>query len=827
MRLPNAIDVLVQDVRYAWRSIARTPGLTIMVVATLALGVGVNTAMFGFLDRIFLRPPGGIGEPSDLRRLWITSYRRGEAQTYQSVSYPSYLALKEVAGGSAELALFGTDNTLRIGRDRGGPPVHAVYATSNYFDVVGVRPARGRVFRAGEDVMGAGANVAIVSHVFWQTRLGGDPNIVGKTVTLGLTPYTVIGVLPNGFVGLDVQAGDIWIPLGAFPGRARQGVPWYKSQTTYGNRVVMRARPGFGDNAFSARGTVALQRVELELRPQSTTKLLLGTGSIIEARGPGELSRETTIATRVAGVALIVLLIACANVVNLLLARAVHRRREIAVRLALGISRSRLVRLLTTESVLLAMLAGAAAILAAWWGGGLLRALLLPDIEWIDSGLDGRVVAFALALALVAGLVAGLIPAIQASNPQLATTLKSGAREGSVQRSRLRDGLVILQAAFSLVLVVGAALFVRTLQNVKGIDIGFDVQRTLMADVDFEESEQPASTVIAAAMRDIAARLENQPGIERVSRSSISPMRGYGVQMYYTGSDSLGSVSSDIGPLFSAVSPGFFAATGLRVLRGRIFAGSEYGTQSDEVVLNAAAARALYPDRDPLGQCVRFQKRDNPCHTVVGIVENTNTMELIEVKKGYFYVPLGSSAATNWPGDGIVLRVRPDALAAVRLRLEREIKREFALGYPNIVSLDATLESEYRPYRLGATMFTAFGALALLVALVGIYSTISYTVGQRTHEFGVRIALGARLRDVVDQVMGEGLRVVAVGVIVGILLSLAAGRMVRALLFGVESSDPAAMVLGACTMLLVAVAATVRPAWRAGRVDPITALRAE
>lgn len=823
-----SLDVLRQDARYAWRSLRRTPGFVAMVVVTLALGLGVNAAMFSFLDRMFLRAPAGVSDPSALRRLWITRDRGTESFTYQGLNYPSYVALKAAAAGTAELALFNTDNGLRIGRNRDGPPVHAVYATSNYFDVLKVRPALGRFFAADEDVMGSGVDVAVVSHVFWRTRLGGDSSILGQTLMLGRTPYIVIGVVPPAFVGLDVQAGDVWIPLAAFPGRARQGKPWYQSPTTYGSRVVMRVRPDFDAGAFAARATVTMRRVEADLRgADADTSVSLATGSIIEARGPGKLAQETVIATRLGGVAVIVLLIACANVVNLLLARAVQRRREIAVRLALGLSRSRLVRLLTTETLLLALLAAGVAILTAWWGGNVLRSLLMPDIEWIDSALDGRVAVFALGVAVLAGLVAGVIPALQASNPRLGDALKSGVREGGAAGSRLRSALVVAQAAFSVVLLVGASLFVRTLQNVRGIDIGFDIERTVMAELQFEDGEEPPDVVVSAAMRDIAGRLERRPGVEHVGRAHLSPMRGYAVRPYFTGSDSVSFVSSDFGPLFSAVSGGFFAASGLRLLRGHTFSGGEYGSAGNEVMLNEAAARQFYPGGEPLGRCIRFGKRDNPCHTVVGVVENTHSRAVIDVKMGQFYVPLGSHAAEFSHGTAIVLRVRPEAMPSVRTEIQRELRRAFPLAHPFVISMSENLERDYRPWRLGATLFTAFGLLALLVALVGIYSTVSYTVGQRTHEFGVRIALGARMRDVVNHVLAEGLRVVAIGVAAGILLAMAAGRLVRSLLFGVEASDLSAMLLASCTLLLVAAAAALIPAWRAARVDPVTALRAD
>jgi putative ABC transport system permease protein len=823
----GAFDVLRQDLRFAWRAIVRSPAVTIMVVATLALGVGANAAMFSFLDRIFLRPPDGVKEPDGLRRLWITTSRTGRTQTYQSLNYPSYAALRDEFAGSADLALFVTDNTMRIGRDRASPPVHVVYPTSNYFGVLGVRPAAGRFFDASEDRMGAGANVAVVSHAFWQQRLGGDSGVIGTTVALGRTPYTIIGVMNPSFSGLDIQEADLWIPLGAFPGSERQGKQWFERTTTYGARGVMRVGPGFDDDAFAARASVTVHRVFRELSAVPYDRISLATGSIIEARGPGEEQQETVIATRLAGVALIVLLITCANVVNLLLARAVHRRREIAVRLALGVSRLRLIRLLTTETLLVAVFAAGAALLLAWWGGGMLRSLLLPDIEWVDSALDGRVLAFTITLALVAGFVAGIVPALQASNPQLTSALKSGSREAGPQSWRLRSALVVVQAAFSVVLLVGAALFVRTFQNVRGIDIGYDIDRTLSTELRFESGEAPAEAVIAAAITDLGLRMSARPGVEAVGRAAQTPMRGYGVQWFSTGYDSIGTVSSDIGPIFSAVSPGFFEASGLQLLRGRNFTGGELGPAENEVVINAVAARALYPGRDPLGQCIRFRITTNPCHTIVGIVENTNTMALIEGKKGYLYVPLGSQAATDWEASSLVVRVQAGALPRVKMELERELRTQFPLGYPTIWSMEETLATEYHPWRVGATLFTAFGVLALLVAVVGIYSTVSYAVGHRTHEFGVRIALGARIRDVLNQVLGEGLRIVAIGVAVGIALAMIAGRLVRALLFGVESSDPSAMLLAACALMLTAALAALVPAWRAARVDPVTALRAD
>ena len=819
-------DQLSQDVRYAWRGVVRTPALSMMIVVTLALGVGVNAAMFSFLDRIYLRPPAGVAESDNIRRLWINRFRN-QLLTHDAMNHASFAALRAVAPDSA-LAMYITEDGMHIGREKGSPPVHGVFASANYFGILGVTTAMGRFYGPDEDIPGSGANVVVVSHDFWESRLSGAPDIIGKPLTLGKTTYTIIGVMQRGFTGTEIQAADVWFPLGAFPGKQWDGTPWFRTSSTWGARTLMRVPLGFADGGFEEQGTEVLRRVEKEMRGErADDRISLSLGPIIAARGPGELSQETKIATRVAGVAVIVLLIAGGNVINLLLARAMRRRREIAIRLALGVSRFRLMRLLTAEALVLALLAGVAALLTAVWTGTLLRSLLLPNIEWSDSPFDARVLAFTMTLALVAGLVAGIIPALQNSRPELGNALKEGARD-SGGRSPLRTGLVMMQAALSVVLLVGASLFVRSLGNVSAIDIGYDVDRTLAVEVQFEDGEAPAAPVRAAAMRELGQRLATRPGVEAVGQAGQSPMRGYGVQQFILdGEVKPRPFSSDVGPLFAAVDAGYFAASGLDLLRGRLFTSASTGAKVNEVVINDVTAATLFPGVDPLGRCVRFTKVENPCHVVVGVVESSNAMDLIERKKGHFYVPFGSHAGAGWDGTALVVRVRPDAVNAVKAEAQRGLTQAFPLGYPNVLPLRETLEPEYRPWKLGATLFTAFAMLALVVALVGIYSTVAYSVRQRMHEFGVRVALGASLRDVLSQVLGEGMRVVGAGVAVGIVLALAAGKLVRSLLFGVETTDLSAMLLAGCTLLVVAALAALAPAWRAARVDPVTALRSD
>ncbi len=820
----GSLDVLRQDATYAWRSIVRRPGFTITVVVTLALGIGLNAAMFSFLDRILFRTPPGVEDPATLRRIWMsTSGRADGPYAREHMAYPVYSAMLEAAGSSADIALFTADNAMSLGRDRSGPPVHGVFATSNYFRVLGVRPALGRFYTADEDLLGAGSNVVVLSYSFWRSRFRADSAILNQLITLGPQRYTVIGVAQPQFVGLDVQAADVWIPLGAIPTTARER-RWWETFNSFGARTVLRAKPAFSDAAFGARATPLALAAESRLPYWGEdSTMVMSTGSIIEARGPGRLDQDIVIATRLAIVAILVLLIACANVVNLLLARAVHRRREIAVRLALGVSRSRLVRLLTTETLLLALAAGAAATLTAQWGGELLRALLLPNIEWIDSPLDLRVGVFTIAAAVATGLVAGIIPAIQASNPGLTAALKAGAREAGKPGTPLRSALVVVQAAFSVVLLVGAALFVRSLQNVRGLDVGFDTEQVVVATPQFYEGEEQPDSVVARGIARIAQRLEGRSGVESVARSNSGPMDGYNVTDYFTGSDSVGS-RGEKGPVVHGVSSTYFRTVGLRFLRGATFT-SDGAAAPREVVVNQEMADLFWPGAEALGRCIRMGKRDNPCNTVVGVVETARRMRVIEDVGAAFYLPLGLKS--GWEGTHLVARAQSGSEAAVAAELRSALRREYPNAHPSVTVMADQLAWQYRPWRMSAALFSAFGVLALIVAVVGIYSTVAYGVNQRTHEFGVRVALGAQVPDVLRLVLGQGLRVVAIGVIIGVVLALAGGRFVTSMLYGVEPGDLRVIVFTSAALLVAAAIATLIPAWRAARVDPVTALRSE
>ena len=826
------LDVVRQDVSYGWRSIRRHPGVTATVVLTLALGLGANAATFSFLDRMYLRPPSGVAAPDGLRRYW---FEVSAARSYDGTSfvtpganYRSYRAIAAASGAPQRFALYETDNMLFLRRGDSRVRVRGVFATASYFDVLGVRPLLGRLYTAQEDSMGHGANVVVLGHRFWEQQLGADTALLGRTLRIEHTDYTVIGVLDPRFRGLELQDADAWIPLASVPAAhwIASRPRWWEGPNVNGLSMLERVPPG-GDAAAAATGEqrataayIAEQRALRGAEADTLGRVLRGP---LVGTGPGREGQDVKIARSLGGVALVILVIACANVINLLLARAERRRREVAVRLAMGISRQRLVRLLTTETVLLALLAGGAALLAAMWGGEVLRRLLFRSVEWHESPLHWRVVVFAMGLSVIAGIIAGIVPALQASNPRLSDALKEGAREGR-RPSRLRSSLVVVQAALSVMLLAGAALFVRSLNNVRGLDIGFDADRTLAGWVTLEPDAKVPPATVAATLQQLGERLTGRPGVEAVARARHVPMQAFSFTAFYWDEDSLASLGRNI-PTYSSVSRDFFRAAGIRVVRGRPFADVP-GTR--ELVINEEMGRRLWPGREALGRCIRIARRDAQCHTVVGVVENSRQMSVLEKEaKPLFYLALSDSSADAAHGTTLVVRTSAEGERAARLEMLGALRTAFPRGEVKVQSMVETLDGEYWPWRLGARLFTGFGLLALLVALIGIYSTISYSVTQRTHEFGVRAALGARVGDVLRQVVSGGVRVVAAGIAIGIVLTLAAGKLISAMLYDVKPSDPVVLATVTVTMLTVAVLAALLPAWRAARVDPVIALRAD
>lgn len=821
------LDPVRQDVTYAWRSMRRTPGFTLTVVLTLALGIGINAATFAVLDLLYLHQPAGIEQPGAVRRFHIEHFNTGDGVpfTSMSVNYPMYRELTAAVGDSAAVALYTTDFALRMGTHPRDPRIRGVYASANYFGILGVRAALGRVYGSDEDRLGRGGPVAVVSDRFWRAHFAADSGVIGRVVDVEGVKYTVIGVFDAAFTGLDLQAVDVWMPLSTIPVPSWVSGPWWQEPNIYRFQTLYRLDPSISEPAIAKRATErmrAFNRRTRSTRPDTLMNVI--PGPLNEARGPAKPGAELLISSRLSGVALVVLLIACANVVNLLLARAVRRRHEFSVRLMLGVSRFRLVRMMTVEALLLALVALIPALLAAAWGGAVLRALLLPQVEWYVGALTWRAALAAMAVALGAGLVAGIIPAVQASRPDLGGAFKASPNAAVSHRSRLRSALIVVQAALTLVLLTGSALFVRSLSNVQSIDIGFDAARLVYGRVEFARGEDPPASVMDAALRTISARLSGQGAIASASLMRLEPMQGISWVEFFTATDSVGTFEQRA-PTVSMVSPSFFTTVGMQLLRGRTFGGSDAGSAPPEVIVNDAMARRLWPNTDAIGQCLYIKSRTLPCHTVVGVVENARQSSVVEDATYQFYLPLGSVGAAKY-GSVIAIRTRGPTGPIIG-ELRRALHEAFPSGEPVVHAMLENLEQEYRPWKLGATLFTVFGMLALVVALIGIYGTVSYTVAQRTHELGIRIALGAQLRDVVRQVIGDGVRTVLAGTLIGVALALLAGRLVAAMLYGVAANDAITIAAVAASLLASAVIASLVPAMRATRVDPMTALRSE
>jgi predicted permease len=816
---------LAHDIAYAVRTLRLTPGVALGILLTLALGVGANAAMFTLLNAIYLRPPAGIPHPESMRRVWMQRAYNTGTQFSEIMSYVQFEAIRAAVGDRARVAVYRTPGKTKIGTGEGAGELQLSYAPAEYFSILGVRPMIGRFFSRDEDQLDATLPVVVLSEPYWKRAFAGERDVLGRQITLKGVKATIIGVAAPAFTGTDLNAADAWMPMAYYTDNRGAKIPWWRNSNLNGLFVLAKPVPGVNERALEQRITAAL-RAPSAGGAKSDSNLVGRFGGIVAANGPGLKSKEEQIAVRLVGVSAIVLIIACANVVNLLLARAVRRRREIAVRLALGVSRGRLIRLLLAESAVLAVIASVLAVMVAYWGGAVLRSVLLPDVHWSHGPLDVRVVVLSLSTALGAGLIAGLIPAVQSASPELTSALKIGTGAEAIQNSRLRTSLVVAQSALSLLLLVGALLFVRSLINVRHLDLGYDPASTVTVSARFDPGHGTDSSYVPR-ITALAERLRTVRGVEAIALSSMQPMGGFSWVDYFTETDSLGSRPGFF-PTGTGISHGYFAATGIRILRGNDF--PERGApHSQSVIVNETMARVLWPGRDPLGQCIRFGTRSAPCYRVSAVVEDARRGQVLEKEKAaQFYLSFyDMPESVRFRPDNVTLRIPPERFASVNPEVRALVRAEFPGAIPAITRLSDYIDPQYRPWRLGALLFSGLGLLALIVAVIGIYSTVSYGVNQRIHEFGVRIALGASVGDVLRLVVGSGVRTVAVGIAIGIVLAIVAGRLIASMLYGIEPKDPSVLASVSLTLLAIGILAALFPAWRASRVNPVSALRAD
>jgi predicted permease len=828
-----AIDVVVGDVRYAARGLRRAPGFAATVIITLALGIGANAAMFGVIDRLMFRPFPYLRDPSAVNRVYLQTTYRGRTSTAATFPYRRFLDLSRVRSTVSAVA---AESQWRFGVGQGeGTRIRKVAGvTASYFGFFDAAPLRGRFFGAPED--SAGTSVAVISHALWSSDFA-QADVIGRPLKVGTITYTIIGVAPADFRG-TAEGGppDVFVPITTIPSILGA---WAQSSYLADYRwdwteVLVRRRSGVSVSAAGRELTAAYIQSRAAARtlnprvlPDSLARPLAIAGAVKSAAGP-DAGLESRVLLWVAGVALLVLAIACANVTNLMLVRVLRRRREITVRLALGVSRRRLAVQLVIEALLLALLGCVAGLVVAQWGGLAIRGLLLPEGSDFTLATDWRTLGVAVACALAAALATAIGPAVLALRTDLAAALKAGPREGTFARSRARSALVVTQGALTVVLLVGAGLFVRSVRRVKALPLGYDARPVLEVIPDFRGFAMDSSAS-AAVRRRLLAAARSLPGVSFASRVNSHPFSTNTADLHVDGVDSVEALGRFN---FQVISPDYFSVMQTRILRGRAIVEADREDAPLVAVVSEAMGQALWQGRDPLGQCIHVGLGEHPdatarrCTTVVGIAENSVQQNLTDDPRFMYYL----SAEQFGPAlvSTILLRVAaPEVtpqIETVRRALTREMPGD---GFVVVRPLQEVVDDHMRSWRLGATLFFAFGGLALVVAFVGQYGAISYQVTQRMHELGVRAALGARAGDVVWLVTWQSVRVGIVAVSVGLALASGAARWVQPLLFRQSATDPLTYAIVAAGMLLAALIASALPAARAMRADPCTALRAD
>ncbi|MGH2779910.1 MAG: ABC transporter permease [Thermoleophilaceae bacterium] len=807
---------LIQDLRYAVRSLRKTPGFTVVAILTLALGIGANAAIFTVLDRALLRPLP-VEEPD---RLVVLSTLREGGDRNMNFSYPAYHDYREGSEVFSGLIAF-APRPFTLATDGAAERVEGVMVSGNYFDVLGVEPRHGRAFLTDE----GRAPVAVLSHGLWQRRFGADAGVVGRTVTLNDQPFTVVGVAPEGFRGLRRGAApDLWLPVGMQPLLA-QGGDFLSMRNVNWLYLMGRLEPGVTLEQARTSLSLLFQRLDEE---NPSGELGIGLASGAQGLTGDLLDYERPLFLLMAMVG-IVLLIACTNVANLLLARAARRRKEIAMRLSLGASSARLVRQLLTESLVLAALGGAAGLLLALWAADLLLGFAPATGASLafEVAPDTRVLGFTVAIVLLTALVFGLVPALQASRLDMIPALENDAAsagEGG-RRLGLRGTLVVGQVALSLVLLIGAGLFVRSLRNLQEVDLGFEARNVLLSSLELngEEYDEARGT---AFYEEILQRVEALPGVRSASlATTVTPspfgsnFGGATLEGYQPAPDE--EISFDV----NRVGPEYFETLEMPILLGRGFEARDREGAPRVAVINEIMAERYWPGGEPIGKRITFgSDPDDPSAIIIGVAEAGKYRSVREKEEMIAYMPILQDYR---PWATLLVRTAGDPLAPAAA-IRREVRAlDPGLSLYDIKTMDEHIAQALSQDRMLSVLTTLFGVLALVLAAVGIYGVMAYITAQRTREVGIRMALGARRGDVLRLLLGHGALLVGLGLAAGVVAALLFGRAVGSLLYGVSASDPATLASVAAILLSVALLASYLPARLATRVDPMVALRHE
>ncbi|HXI92458.1 MAG TPA: ABC transporter permease [Blastocatellia bacterium] len=852
-RSNSMIADLWQDLRYGARMLMKNPGFTFIAVLTLTLGIGVNTALFTVFNAFMLKPlplkdPGSLVNFSG-----VISGAEQSGERYKLFSYLDYLdyrdrntTLADLVAWNKAAVLLGEAQSRRDDlSDRSGY-IFGQIVSANYLTALGAEMALGRGFLPEEDRTPGTHPVVVLSHRFWQRQFDGDPNIVGRTIRMQSQPFTVVGVTSPSFVGTTIDNPEFWVPLmmrdQIVPlGLGENHKGWLTDRDADLFVLLGRLKPGVARGKAQAEMSLIAQQLAQDY-PGSTRK----TG-VVTTSAASFVSFDAKLLSLIVPLLLafgLVLLIACANVANLLLARAAVRQKEIGVRLALGASRRRVIRQLLTESVLISAIGGLTGLLAASWTLQALYHVLLarlPELPaFLNLELDYRIFGFTLLVALIAGVAAGLAPALQASRPDLASALKDeGSTLGQhLSQSRLRNGLIVTQIAMSLALLIGTGLLLRNLQRAQTIDVGFEPQNLLSVSINLNAAGEQSPRQQEEFRRQLGERVRALPGVKSISQAFRQPSSG---QLISTPITIAGQVAPGDRPLranYNFVSSRHFETLGIQIVRGRGFTEQEANSSAAVVVVSEATAQKFWPGQDAIGQRIGIAAAlspDNdplssppnatvfPFFEVIGIARDTRSGWVYEKDVTYLYVPLWPD---NHRGNYLLVRAEGDVqrlIAAVRAEAVAIDPRLSAV----VQRTSDHLDEHMTPFRTLALIAGVLGALALLLASMGLYGVMSFVVTQRTREIGVRIALGAQSGDVVRLFLKEGLRLTVIGLSVGLAGGVVISRLLATVLVDLSPLDPLAFGGVSIVLTLVALLACWIPARRATRVEPLVALRCE
>jgi predicted permease len=785
--------------------------------------------MFGVVDRLMFRPFPMLNDPPTAQRVYLRWLERDAQRTSFSFEYARYLDFQRWTTSFTKFAAFFT-TTESVGHGAAARERLVAAVSASYFDFFDVRPALGRFFTPDEDVTPVGAPVAVLSHGYWLSEFG-SRNVIGEPVQIGDVTYTIVGVAPEGFSGVaEGSPRAAFVPITAWAGTqpGEDGRTYYHRYNWGWMEMMVRRRADVSVDAASADLTNAYVRswnVEREsfpqLAPADVAKPHVIAGPLKTAAGP-DAGLEARTALWVTGVTGIVLLIACSNVANLFLGRALRRRREVALRLALGVRRSRLVTQTMIESLVVAGVGCALGVVVAQIGGRIMGSLFLPEWESFSLFGDVRTLSVAIAAALGAALLTGVIPAVLATRTDLARSLKAGSREGTYHRSRTRTALLIAQGALSVLLLVGAGLFVRSLDRARDMRMGFDTDRILMVRYDLRGATLDDSGTLALRRR-LLETAQSLPGVDKAALVSSVPFWSTAsTRLIVPGIDSVQRLGRFT---YQQGSADYFPTMGTRIIRGRGFSPDDRAGAARVAIVSEGMAAVLWPEQDALGRCIRVGADSMPCSTVVGIAENAVQNSLTDAQMFRYYLPMEQFRPMS--ASYLMVRTRAEPSRdreTIRLALQRLMPGE---GYVATLPLSERIGDQQRSWEIGAKMFVVLGLLALVVAAIGLYAVIGYNVTQRMHEIGVRIAIGAKSSDVIRLIVTQGMAFAFAGVALGAALAFYAARWLQPLLFKQTARDPVVFGSVAVLLLMVAATASLLPAIRATRADPNQTLRSD